>query len=76
MGINIYMVASFSQTPIKHLDNSLKKILLIDFREREGERGERKRERNIDLLFHLILHSFTCSDQGSNLHPYHMGMMR
>ena len=51
------------------LEQSLKKIfLLIDF-EREGEREIE----NIDLLFHLFMHSLVdscvCPDQGMNLQP-------
>ena len=46
------------------------------FREREG--GS-KREKNINLLFHVLMHSLVdscmCPDQGSNLQPWSIGMM-
>ena len=46
----------------------LLKFLFIDFRKREE-----RRERNIDLLFHLLMHSLVDScmrpDWGSNLQP-------
>ena len=36
--------------------------------------GDRDRERNIDLSFHLLMHSLVdsgmCPDQGSNLQPW------
>ena len=39
----------------------------------------RKREKNIDLLFHLFMHSLVdshmCPDQGSNLQPWCIRMM-
>ena len=47
-------------------------FLCIDMREREGEGREKggESERNINLLFHLFLHSlvasFMCPDQGWN----------
>ena len=55
------------------LEQSLKKIfLLIDF-EREGEREIE----NIDLLFHLFMHSLVdscvCPDQGWNPQPWCIG---
>ena len=45
-----------------------------------GEREEGKgRERNIDLLFHLFMHSLVdsrmCLDQGSNPQPWRIWMM-
>ena len=37
------------------------------------------RERDIDLLFHLFMHSLVdscmCPDRGSNTQPWHTGMM-
>ena len=40
---------------------------------------ERERERSIDLLFHLFIHSLVdscmCPDQGSNTQPWHIGTM-
>ena len=50
----------------------IKCFLLIDFTERRG-----KREGNIDLLFHLFMHSpvasCMCSDWGSNPQPWFIG---
>ena len=44
--------------------------------ERKSE-GERERERNISLLFHLVMHSLVascmCPDQRSNLQAWHVG---
>ena len=57
---------------------------LIDLREGEegregGGKGERERARNIDLLFHLLMHSlvdcFMYPDWESNLKPWHIWMM-
>ena len=49
-----------------------------DFRDRGWER-ERKRERNIDLLFHLfvqpLVDSYRCSDRGLNPQPWPIGTM-
>ena len=46
--------------------------------EREGGGGmKRGGKRNMDVLFHLFIHSLvdscTCPDQGLNLQPWHMG---
>ena len=54
------------------------KFLFIEFRKREREVwGERERERNTDLLFHLFMHSLVdscmCSDWGSNSQSWYMG---
>lgn len=51
-----------------------------DRRERkERERQEREREGNVDLLFHLFMHSLgevsMCPDWGSNLQPLHSRMV-
>ena len=49
------------------------KFLFIDFREREEGR---ERERKIDLLCHLFMHSFVasciCCAQELNLQPWHI----
>ena len=51
-----------------------KKIVLIDFREGGEGRG---RERNINLLFHLLMHCLLafsmCPDWRSHLHPWCIG---
>ena len=51
--------------------------LFIDFREREKER-QRRGEREIDLLFHLFMHSLVassmCPHWGLNLQPCHIGL--
>ena len=51
------------------------KILFIDFREmRGGKEGEKARERNIDLFFHLFMYSLVascmCPDWRLNLQPW------
>ena len=61
-------------------DTFLKKILFLDFREKERGREERKRERErerergINFLFHSLMHLLveTCThpDRGSNLQPW------
>ena len=49
-------------------------FLKIEFRKRKGDR-----ERNIDLLFPLFMHSLvdfcTCPDRGSNPQPWCIGLM-
>ena len=55
-------------TSCREFDKSLLLFLLIDFRKRErkdgGEQGEREREREIDLLFHLFMLSWVDSCMG------------
>ena len=63
----------FSSQFLHKLQFTTLKNLLI-FLERQ-ERGER--ERDINLLFHLLVHSLgassVCYDQGSNPQPWHIG---
>lgn len=50
-------------------------LLLIDFRERDGEE-KTERERGINLLFHLFMPSLVdthmCPEQGWNLQSWHI----
>ena len=45
----------------------------------EGCQGERERDIDSNLLFHLFMHllvdSYMCPDQGLNLRPWHIGMV-
>ena len=55
-------------------------IFFVDFF-REGEEGGREieKERKINLLFHLFMHSLVdscmCPDQRSSPQPWHLGMI-
>ena len=59
-------------------------LLVLEKERKEGEgkrerEGGRERERNINLLFHLFMHSLVyfcmCPDWGSNLQLWHTGTM-
>ena len=59
---------------LKNITKYIKSFFNLLILERERKRKGRQRERNLDLLFHLFMHllvdSFMCPDQGSNLQPW------
>ena len=58
---------------------SLSFLKNIDLREAGRGGGERRGERNIDLLFHPLMHTLVdscmCPDWGLSPQPWHIGMI-
>ena len=77
MGITPWLPAAQWHNGLSYFFNLIFNFLIIDLRERERKREEgkgRHRERNIDLLFHLFMHSLViscmCPDGGLNPDPW------